>query len=365
MRTIGIICEYNPFHYGHLHHIEEIKKKYPEALIILVLNGYFLERGEISFLTKENKTKIALKYGINLVIELPFIFGTQSADTFANEAIKRLNELKVTDIIFGSETNNVSALRKIAQKQLELNFNDKVKENLKNGYNYPSALANALELNFIYNPNDLLGISYIKSILLNKYNINVQTIKRTNDYHDLESNDKIISASNIRKKILNNEDIRNYLPSDVSKLINVPNYEIYFNLIKYKILTDNNLQNYLDVEEGIEYRLKKCIKKANNLSEFIGSVKTKRYTYNKINRILIHILIGLKKDDNLKDNSYIKILGFDKKGQKYLRSIKKEINLTKNPTIYNYELTASLIYDLICNTNTYQFELQNKPITHE
>ena len=177
----------------------------------------------------------------------------------------------------------------------------------------------------------------------------------------MESNDEIISASNIRNKLKSNEDINKYLPSYViDDLIRI-NKDMYFKLLKYKIITDENLNTYLDVDEGIEYRLKKNIINANTLDEFIEKIKTKRYTYNKLNRMFIHILIGLKKQDNKDKQDYLRILGFDALGKKHLQkfNIKSYFKQTK---IYDYELKASLLYDLINDTNTYEFETKNKPI---
>lgn len=366
MDVIGIIAEYNPFHNGHIYHIEKIKEKYPDSILILVLNGYFLERGEISILTKEEKTKIALDYGVNIVLELPFIYGTQSADVFADISIKLLNNYHVNKIIFGSECNDIKTLSRIARLQFDNNFDKNVKLYLDEGYNYPSALAKACNVDFDFNPNDLLGISYIKSIIKNNFDITPECILRTNCYHDTKSNENIVSASNIRSKMKVNEDISKYLPNDViDNLIRI-DYSLFFKLLKAKIMTDDNLQNYVDVDEGIEYRLKKYVIKANNLDEFIKLIKTKRYTYNKINRMFIHILVGFKKSDNLKVIDYTKILGFDKKGLNYLNKIKNSIVIpngvnTKSNT-FKYELQASLIYDLINNTNTFLFELKSKPV---
>ncbi len=365
METIGIICEYNPFHNGHLYHINKIKELYPDSLIILVLNGYLLERGEISILSKEAKTKIALANNIDIVLELPVIFGTQSADTFAKYSLKILNNFNVNKIIFGSESNNIDLIKEIANKQLNKDFDEKIKIYLDKGINYPTALAKALNINFDFTPNDLLGISYVKAIIKNNYNIEPICIKRTSDYHDKISNDYIVSATNIREKIKNNEDISKYIPINIKDFINNINYNNYFKLLKYKINTDLYLNNYLDVDEGIEYRLKEFINKSNNIEDFITYIKTKRYTYNKINRMFIHILLNFLKSDN-QDLEYIKILGFNKKGKKYLNKIKDNLkistNVNKDSIQYKYEIKASIIYDLINNTNTYQYELKNKPI---
>ncbi len=365
MNIIGIICEYNPFHNGHIYHIRQIKKLYPDSLIILILNGYFLERGEISILTKESKTKIVLEHEVDIVLELPVLFGTQSADTFAEIAIKMLNHFKVNKLIFGSECDDINMLTNLAQKQLNPEFNEQIKDYLKKGINYPTALAKATNTDFTFNPNDLLGISYIKAILKNNFAISPITIKRTNSYHDTIKKDKIISASNIRAKLAQNKNIKKYLPKLSYQNIQLINNETLFKLLKYKILTCENLDSYLDVTEGIHYRLQKHMKTAQNFPEFIDSIKTKRYTFNKLNRMLIHILLGIKKNKP-EDIEYIKILGFNKRGQEYIKTIKKDISIPTSPVVtsktYIYELNASLIYDLICNTDTYTFELKNKPI---
>ncbi|MBE6140421.1 MAG: nucleotidyltransferase [Firmicutes bacterium] len=363
MNVIGIIAEYNPFHNGHVYLLEKIKEMYPDSLIILVLNGLFLQRGEFSILTKEDKTKIALDHNIDIVLELPTFYGTQSADIFAEAALHILNKFKVETIIFGSEANNPNILKEIATIQLnDQNYQTNVKTYLKQGFNYPTSLAKALNLDFNFLPNDLLGISYAKAILKNNYPINVETIKRTNDYKDTTSNNGIISATNIRNKLKNNEDITPFLPKNITNFINI-NEDKYLTILKYKILTHPNLNQFLDVDEGLEHLLKKEIKTSQNLDEFIKKIKSKRYTYNKLNRLFIHILLELNKNINLQID-YIHILGFNKKGQEYLNSLKENLNLNinKNSYLYHFELQTSLIYDLINQTNTYNFELKNKPI---
>ncbi len=367
MEAVGIICEYNPFHKGHIYHIEETKKMFPGRTLILVLNGYFLERGEISILSKENKTKLALIYGVDLIVELPFIFGTQSADIFADAAIKILNYLGCTNIVFGSESNNVQLLEQIALTQNTPEYNAKVKEFLDTGINYPTALAKALNIKEnIFKPNDLLGISYIKAIKKNNCNIKPFTIKRTSDYHNTNEIKEIISASNIRNKLKLKQDISLYTSRKVVKLIEDITLNDFFPFIKYKIITDPDLSKFLTVDEGIENRLKEKINEAKNVEDFIKSIKTKRYTYNKICRMLIHILIGVPKDINkLASIEYVKILGFNKKGRAYLHDLKdSEIALfpIPNTLTYKYEILAANIYSLVSKNNIINFEKSNKPI---
>lgn len=367
MEIIGLIAEYNPFHNGHLYQINKIKEMYPNSIIIVILNGYFLERGIISLETKQEKVRLALKYGINLVIELPFVFGINSADIFASCALELLNELKITKLVFGSESNDIKKLTKIAKYQSTDEFNQKLKHYLDQGINYPTAL-NKASIASVSEPNDLLGVSYIKTIINNNYNIEPITIRRTNDYHDITSNESIVSASNIREKYLNNIDINKFIPE--GNLVNVNN-ELFFNLLKYKILTEKDLSIFLTVDEGIEYKLKKVINNCNSLEELINQIKTKRYTYNRIMRMFIHILIGLTKVDkaNFINNEYIRLLGFDKSGQKYINSIKKNTNIpivTKitnlDSKIKDYEQIAASIYQLLTNEDVLSFEFSNKPL---
>ncbi|CDF11262.1 uPF0348 protein GTNG_0968 [Mycoplasma sp. CAG:776] len=371
MEAVGIICEYNPLHNGHIYHIEQVKKLFPGKAIILVLNGYFLERGEISILSKENKAKLALIYGVDLVVELPFIFGTQSADIFADAAIKILGYLGCNYLVFGSERNNVEILKKVADIQEQKEYNEKVKELLATGINYPTALAKALNIEEdIFNPNDLLGISYIKAIQKNKLNITPVTIKRTSTYHSKTENTNIISASNIRNKLKQKENITNFVPRKTLKLIENISLENLFPYIKYKILTDLDLSRYLTVDEGIENRLKEKIIDSNTLEELILSIKTKRYTYNKITRMLIHILIGLPKEINkLANIEYIKILGFNKKGREYLHNLKEDLEISlvpiPNSLQYKYELIASQVYSLVSKNKILAYEKSNKPIFFE
>ena len=348
MDIIGIICEYNPFHNGHLYHIKQIKKKYPDSIIILVMSGNFLERGEVSIINKWDKTKIALNYGINLVIELQFHFATQAADIFAYGAIKILDSLGVNKLIFGSECNDIRLLAKLADVQLKNNeFEEKVKEYMRIGVNYPTALSKALKDitgDTVNSPNDILGISYIKEIKKQGSAIKPITIKRTSNYKEIEFNKKIVSALSIREAIKNKISIDNFVPKYSLKFIDTNiNIDKYFPLLKYKIISEINcLDRYQSVDEGIENRIKKRIYACNSMEDFIKDIKTKRYTYNKIQRMLIHILCGFTKEEAIKlqNTVYIRILGFDEIGKKYLSEIKKDIQL---PIISNYSTSKGLL----------------------
>ena len=365
LKKIGIICEYNPFHNGHLYHINKIKELYPDSMIILVMSGNFTERGEISLINKWDKTKIALNHNIDLVLELPFPFATESADTFANGAIRILSYFNVDYLIFGSECNDINVFKELTDIQLNnKEYNILVKDYLDLGFNYPTSMSKALSDLCGYKlntPNDLLGLSYVKQISLQESNIIPKTIQRTNDYHSEELNDQITSATSIRKAKEENKDISNYVPSDVLEYLNNINYlkikEKYFELLKYKIISEiDELDKYMDVSEGIEERIKKFILKSKNYDELIENIKTKRYTYNRLNRMFIHILTNYTKEKSkqFKIMNYIKVLGFNKKGSQLIKEIKKEdfIPIITNYSdlddpMLDYELQVAFIYNMI------------------
>ena len=316
---VGIIAEYNPFHNGHLYHLEKVKEMFPDSPIILVLGGNFTERGDISILDKWEKTTIAIKNGIDLVVELPFPFSSASADIFAKGSIDILNHLGVTDLVFGSESDDIEGIIRLVETQLfNKDFDSLVQVYLRMGYNYPTSLSKALEDitgNCFKLPNDILGISYVKTILSNSYNITPHTIKRTNDYHSKELNIRNIrsinSATSIREALLNNKDVKSSVPSiTYSYLKNkkIPKLDDYFNLLKYKIVSSNDLTIYNLVDSGISSKLKKEILNSYSFDELINKVKSKNDTYTKISRMLIYILCDYTKEQALefKEIKYIR-----------------------------------------------------------
>lgn len=361
MEKIGIICEYNPLHNGHIYHIEKIREMYPDSLIILVLGGYFLERGDISLISKWNKTKISLEYGINLVIELPTLYNTNSSDYFAKYAIEALKHAKVDKIIFGSETADIDLLLKIAESQNDEKFQENIRSHLKSGKNYPTSISESLGINL--KSNDILGVSYIKAIKNTNANIEPIPIKRTNEYLDLDSNDPIISAQNIREKIKGNIDIAPYIPNYDLKLINKINEEKLFELLKYKIITTKDLSIFLGVDEGLENKIKKEINNSKSYNELLTNIKSKRYTTTRLKRMLIHILLGIEKEDMNETVTNFKILGFDSLGQKYLKILKEEkFIFRKNDTIQRIENTAAYLYYELTKDESYKHEFLFKPI---
>ena len=338
MNVIGIIAEYNPFHNGHLYQINKIKELYKDSIIIVVLNGNFTQRGDISIIDKWDKTKILLNHNIDLVIELPIFYGINNADLFSKGALEILNNLKIDTLVFGTERDNLNDFYKVIDIKKTNKYNSLLKEYLDKGYSYPKASYSSIKdlTNIEINtPNDILALSYIEEIINNNYNITPVNIKRTNNYHELNLQE---SATSIRNALKNNIDITNYVPKDTLNYIRNIDINNYFDLLKYKIISIDDLTIYHDIKEGIDLRIKKYILESNNIDELINKIKTKRYTHNRIKRILLYILLDIRKD--IKINNYIRPLGFNKKGSNYLKSIKKDIKL---PIINNYSNNKELL----------------------
>ena len=343
MKVIGVIAEYNPFHNGHLYQINKIKELYPDSIIIAVVSSSFTQRGDISILNKWDKTNICLNNGIDIVIELPFVFATQSSDIFGTGAVKILEELQIDTLVFGTETDNIEWLQEIADIQLNnKEYDKKVKYYTNLGLNYPTATNKAvydLTGYKVDSPNDLLALSYIKQLKKNKKNIEIVNIKRTIDYHTTETDNNITSASNIRNKYINNENIANLIPYLNNNLYKISMNNLY-PYLKYKVLSESNKLNiYQTVDEGIENRIIKYINESNNYEELIQNIKTKRYTYNKISRMLLHILTSFTKEEAQSLNiDYIRLLGFTSIGKNYLNKIRGFYDDTMIKVTPNYRI---------------------------
>ena len=365
MDKIGIIAEFNPFHNGHIYLLNKVKEIFPNSFITVILSTNFTERGELSTLSKWDKTKLALEYKVDLVVELPFVFATQSADIFSNNAIKILESLNMDYLVFGSETNDVDVLKNLASTILyHKDYNNLLKKYLKLGNSYPSSVSKALynltNIELI-NSNDILGVNYIKTILENNYHIKPYTIKRTNAYLSKNTTGSISSATSIRENYFNNKDISNYIPKNTLNLLTIDKNIMnnYYYILKYKIITDiDNLDTYLDVSEGIQNKIKKNILKTNSYQELIESLKSKRYTYNKLNRMFLHILLNVKKDEEY-ILDYIRILGYNKRGRTYLKNNKDKFLY---PIITNYKDTTNKTLKLELRASILYAELRKEPI---
>lgn len=327
--NIGIIAEYNPFHYGHLYQINKLKEIYPNSTITVVMSGWITERGDLSLIDKFKKCEITLHYGVDLVVELPYKF-IQSADYFAKGAVEILNKLGCNYIAFGSESNDLEKLTNLASTQINNKKFDKlVKDYMNSDMNYPTALNKALLDTCgtsVNDPNDILGVCYLKEILKNKYNIKPILIKRESNYNSKKIEGKITSATSIRELLKNKRSVKRYVPRYTYKnLKNVIFLDDYFDYIKYKIIS-SDISIYQGIDDNIKNRIMNCINDSKTIDDLINLIKSKKTTYNKIKRILTYILLGVKKNNNF-DLEYIRILGFNNKGKNILNKIKKNIDI--------------------------------------
>ena len=383
MNIIGIVTEYNPLHNGHIYQIKKIKEMYPDSIIVVAMSANYTMRGEISVLDKWTKTKLCLENGIDIVLEIPFIYANQSSDIFSYAAIKMLSAFKIDTLVFGSESNNLDKLKAISKVQINNNeFDTLVKKYLDKGYNYPTSLAKSIHditLYTIKESNDILAVSYIKEIIKNNYNINIVPIKRTNSFKSSLMSSDIISAYQIRQLLKSNININKYIPYNKKYIRNI-DYAKLFLLIKYKVISEyNKIEEYHLITEGIEKRIYDGILKSDNYEELVNYVSNKRVTINKVNRMLINIFVGFTKEDkentkNLKSkyddlskesNSEKE---FSLEDPKYYSKIKKNISIpvyTKfEKNVMDTELKASYLYSLIVNDKSiFKSEITSHVIT--
>ncbi len=378
MKILGLITEYNPFHNGHIYHIQKAKEMIQPDVTIVVMSGNFVQRGSPAIIDKWKRSQIAIDNGIDLVIELPFVYACQGADYFSKGAIDLLHKIGVTDIVFGSESGDVSLLYSIATtiKDNKNIYDTMVKTAMNNGERYASACNIAISslLNKkIETPNDILGLAYVKDVVNNNYPINMHCIKRTNDFH---SNDigTISSATAIRNALLNDEDILNTVPDCSYYKDELYYLNDYFDQLYYMLMTisPSSLKEIFMVEEGIENLLLEKIQQVSSINELVECLTSKRYTRGRIQRMLIHILMQNKKTDitNCLNVNYIRILAMNSIGKAYINTIKKDCLYT---IISNYkkdihpaillEYKATKLYSCIASKrhNTRQDEYQKYP----
>ena len=383
MNITGIITEYNPFHNGHKFHLEESKKQTKSDGTICIMSGNFVQRGGPAIIDKWKRTEMALKNGVDLIIELPTFYAVSSAEFFAKGAVSILNSLNiVNNLFFGSEIGDAKALSEIAKVLVseDERFQNILKENLSLGLTFAKArekslieYLNSSEINnIITSSNNILGIEYIKAILKLNSSINPVALKREgSNYNDKSLSQTFSSATSIREVLKNTsniEDLKNIIPLESYEVFSKLQEQDYrftfeeemFKYIKYKIQTNCvNFNNLYEVTEGLDNKIIKEISSSNSLHEFILKIKSKRYTYSKISRILTHIYLGLDNDD-FKDianenNLYVRVLGFNKTGREILSLIKANSSIpliTKVPRFTNnpllkFDLQATACYSLL------------------
>ena len=342
MNLCGIVVEYNPFHNGHIYHIEQARKLSQCDGLIAVMSGNYAQRGELSVVDKFKKAELAIEHGVDLVIELPFINTIQSASHFAKGAIDILKLCKVNSIVFGSETDNIDFLKEVASTEIEP---DHLKELMKQGHSYPKAVS-LLQGSFF--PNDILAIAYLKE--LRDTDIKPIAIERTNEYHS-EKLSPIASATAIRKAICNHEDYHVATPIEIEHPVYLS--ALYPYLRKILLLSERKtLQSYHLVDEGIEKVLKDNALKYADFEDFINASVSRRYTRARIQRILIAIMLNITKSEvkELDQTPYIRVLAFNDKGRTIIKELQKQdkeiITQFKKLPFNNRELEyrATLLY---------------------
>lgn len=358
MKVAGVVAEYNSFHNGHKYHLLETKKQTGADYIIVVMSGNFVQRGEPAIINKYARTRAALGAGADLILELPVIYSTASAEYFALGAVSLLNNLGLVDYIcFGSEHGDINSLSDLASYLLlnETEYNKSIKESMKKGVSFPKARQEAIKKNkpgindsIISSPNNILGIEYIKALLQINSKIEPIAISRKQaQYHEASLNittnkkdSNISSATSIRNAIRENssvEFLKSHMPKKSYEILEneynktFPIYQNDFSLIlKYKILQESSesLSSYIDVSKDLANRIKNTDITDHEFTSFAKEVQSKQWTLTRINRVLIHILLNLKNEnfDLYNKNNYCqyaKVLGFKKEASKLLQLINK------------------------------------------
>lgn len=317
MKAAGIIVEYNPFHNGHQHHIEKTREITNCDVLIAVMSGHFVQRGEPALIDKWQRTKAALEHGVDLVIELPYLWCTQSAQQFADGAVTLLNLAQVDTIVFGSESNNLEELKEIAELSTKADY---LKEILATGAGFPKAYGlwtQAME------PNDILAVAYLKA--LKNTNITPMAIQRTTHYHDDELS-SICSATAIRKAALHHEDVSSATPMTLTEpFVTLKEFYPYIRMLLLS-LSSEYLNSLFLFSEGIENHLRENAVQCDTFEEFMNKSITKRYTRARIQRTLCQLInqITKKEAKDLSPLTSLRVLGFNAAGQKWLKHLREQ-----------------------------------------
>ena len=352
MRAVGLVVEYNPFHYGHAYHVAQSKQVTGEDVVIAVMSGPFLQRGEPAIVNKWDRTKQALHQGVDIVMELPYAFATQKAEIFAGGAVDILSAMGVNSLCFGSEEGSIEPfLKAVSQRQEHQQaFDQLVQQGMKHGWSYPHAASVAQkellaeeEEYLLEKPNNILGYHYVERALHHHPHIHLHTIKRqAAGYHEETfKSEKIASATAIRRASQTEglQAIEAYVPATTYDSLShrlekdgfFCNWEVFWPALRYQLLaqTTEKLRGIYEVEEGVEVRLQEAAKEANTFAQFMKTVKTKRYTWTRLQRMCTHILTQTSKEEmrEVTEPRALRLLGMTETGQRYIQNKKKELPL--------------------------------------
>ncbi|WP_066252555.1 nucleotidyltransferase [Neobacillus drentensis] len=355
MKSVGLIVEYNPFHNGHAYHLQASKEAAQADVVIAVMSGNFLQRGEPALVSKWQRTKMALLNGVDIVFELPYRFATQKAESFAFGAVSILDAVHCDSLCFGSESGDLSDFLQTIDylKEQQNPYNENIKSHLDTGVSYPKALSLAFQQlpaadNYLdlAKPNNILGLEYIKAIQQQKSAVRPLTIARKNaDYHDEHfASATIASATSIRKAIFTNDnnqtEIDQYVPEQTKILLKeyihqyhgFHQWENYWNYLQFRLIhsSPSELREIYEVEEGLENRLQAAALETDNFHQFMQKIKTKRYTWTRLQRLCVHILTNTKKEEMARHSekaTYLRLLGMTSTGREYLNKKKSHLSL--------------------------------------
>ncbi|KXG76004.1 nucleotidyltransferase [Thermotalea metallivorans] len=378
MKVLGLITEYNPFHNGHKYHLEESKRITGATHTIAVMSGNFLQRGEPAITNKWFRAEMAVREGIDLVIELPFAYACNSAEYFAFGAVSLLHHLNIVDFLcFGSEEGNMEKLKKICRilVQEPEDYQQYLKQFLSQGLPFPKAREQALARYFmdesigtlLQSPNNILGVEYIKSLLKLNSPIQPFTIKRIKaPYHSREIIHDICSATAIRSYLSCADcDIRSLskvmppgsfhaFARSLETGFGPIRYSDFDTLILYNLrrISTEDLRKIQDIGEGLENRIKAAAIKSTSVHELFSAIKTKRYTMTRLQRILIHSLLGLQKNHVCSFNrsggaQYGRILAFSQNSGELIRVLKKKSAIPIVTNINKESLTTDVAKQML------------------
>lgn len=373
MKICGIICEYNPFHNGHLYQIQETKKQ-GATHIVCVMSGNFVQRGDVACFCKQTRAKVALLNGADLVIEMPTPMAMSPARNFSFNAVNILKNIGADMISFGTECANIQTLKEIANNILVVEKSKRFKQLLHQGKSHISVRQELIsdmfskeQTRILSTPNNLLAIEYI--IAMNKldFDMDIYTLLRKGANHDSRQASKNIAcASHIREMIYKYgvDSIKNFVPESAFNIYkqeidnnNAPcKIDKLNNILLYKLLTctKQQLKDIFDISEGIENRIIKAVNECETIEEITNFVCTKRYTKSRIRRILLNILLDIDKDLAKSDIPYCRILALNDKGREILKYAKDKTSMMISPKFSNiYKQNFKLAYFEEKATNIY------------
>jgi len=385
MQVNGIIAEYNPFHNGHKYQLEESLRRTRADYTIVVMSGNFVQRGAPALADKSLRAEMALRCGADLVLELPVLYATSSAEFFAAGAVSLLDQLGVVShLCFGSECGDAAQLQSIAALLLNETemYQTALKTFLHQGLSYPKARARALAQcypsleghgDFFSAPNNILGIEYCKALQKRQSNILPVSVRRSGpDYHDRRISGPFCSAFALRQAIYEGhcpEQLCTLIPAEAEQLLttylasHAPiRSDDFSSILYYKLLLEKEggYENYLDVSEDLSNRIRNQLSQFISFGAFCDLLKTKELTYTRISRCLLHILLDLKQNHMKSGQSmdyvpYARVLGFRRSASSLLRAIKENSAIPLVTKLVNAEKTLGadalrlLKQDILCN----------------